>query len=197
MLRDPHRIIQDGVPVMNESIGHVNPPGPNQPHGIPLDSSLEASPDKMDGADKICLEEFGVERMRFAITLTTDGTCVPNPGSGGWGCVLRYTNAVGREFMREFSGREPDTTNNRMEMMAVIQGLEALKQPCRVVVVTDSQYVIGGMTGWKRRKNLDLWERLDRAANRHTVEWRWVKGHAGHFDNERCDQLAGRALAAR
>jgi len=77
-----------------------------------------------------------------------------------------------------------------MEMMALIQGLEASKQPCRVVVVTDSQYVIGGMTGWKRRKNLDLWERLDRAANRHAVEWRWVKGHAGHLDNERCNQLA-------
>jgi ribonuclease HI len=79
-----------------------------------------------------------------------------------------------------------------MEMTAVIQGLEALKKPCRVTVLTDSQLVIGGMTGWKRAKNLDLWERLDKAAGRHAIEWRYVKGHAGHDDNEHCDQLAGR-----
>jgi hypothetical protein len=142
MLVGPHRIIQDGLLVTNQSNVRINPPGRNQPYGTRQDSSPNLSLDDTDGAN--------TKRMRFAITLTTDGACVPDPGSGGWGCVLRYTDAVGREFIKEFSGREADTTNNRMEMMAVIQGLEALKQPCRVAVVTDSQYVISGMTGWKR-----------------------------------------------
>jgi ribonuclease HI len=101
-----------------------------------------------------------VTNERVGVTLTTDGSCKPNPGPGGWGCILRYTNSIGREFVKEFSGREPETTNNRMEMMAVIQGLEALTRPCHVTVVTDSQLVIGGMTGWNRGKNLDLWKRM-------------------------------------
>lgn len=136
---------------------------------------------------------------RHAVVIHTDGACLGNPGPGGWGAVL----ASGRH-LRELSGGETDTTNNRMELMAAIAALETLKEPCNVVLTTDSQYVRQGITewmaGWIRRgwktsggepvKNRDLWERLHAAAGRHTVDWRWVKGHAGHPENERVDQLA-------
>ena len=143
--------------------------------------------------------------MAEAVELFTDGACQGNPGPGGWGVLLRYGDAE-----RELSGAEPATTNNRMELTAVIRGLEALKRPCRVVVTTDSQYVRNGITDWIRRwrhngwrtadrqavKNSDLWQRLDELAAGHQVEWRWVKGHAGHPENERADRLATAAIAA-
>lgn len=137
------------------------------------------------------------------VEMFTDGACSGNPGPGGWGVVLRSKNTE-----KELSGAEKDTTNNRMEMMAVIAGLEALKRACRVTITTDSQYVMKGMTewlpGWKARnwrtaskqpvKNADLWQRLEKAIQRHQVEWQWVRGHNGHAENERADQLA---VAAR
>jgi len=137
------------------------------------------------------------------VELFTDGACRSNPGPGGWGVILRWD---GRE--KELSGGEPNTTNNRMEMMAVISGLETLKRPCLVEVFTDSQYVQKGISqwlhGWKRRgwktadnspvKNEDLWRRLDDLAARHQVTWTWVRGHAGHPENERADALARRGL---
>jgi len=133
----------------------------------------------------------------------TDGGCRGNPGPGGWGAVLRYDDTE-----KELFGGERHTTNNRMELMAAIAALEALKRPCRVVVTTDSTYVKQGITQWIARwrrngwrtagrkpvKNVDLWQRLDEAAGRHQVEWRWVKGHAGHPGNERADALANRAM---
>ena len=142
---------------------------------------------------------------RKKVEANTDGACLGNPGPGGWGALLRYR---GRE--REISGGEPHTTNNRMELMAAIMALEALKSPCEVTLHTDSQYVKKGIgewlpnwirRGWKTAggepvKNKDLWERLAAANTRHQVQWRWVKGHAGHVDNERVDQLA-RAAAER
>ncbi|MDI9239343.1 ribonuclease HI [Lysobacter sp. LF1] len=129
----------------------------------------------------------------------TDGACLGNPGPGGWAALLRY-----RGHERELSGGEADTTNNRMELMAAIMALEALSEPCSVVLHTDSQYVRQGITewignwvrrGWKTAggdpvKNRDLWERLHAAAQRHSVEWKWVKGHSGDPDNERVDVLA-------
>ncbi|TLX22406.1 ribonuclease HI [Thermomonas fusca] len=129
----------------------------------------------------------------------TDGACLGNPGPGGWAALLCW-----RGVERELSGGEAATTNNRMELMAAIAALETLKEPCNVVLTTDSQYVRQGITewmaGWIRRgwktsggdpvKNRDLWERLHAAASRHAVDWRWVKGHAGHPENERVDQLA-------
>ena len=137
------------------------------------------------------------------VEIFTDGACSGNPGPGGWGAILRMGN---RE--RELSGGEPATTNNRMEMMAAIQALEALKRPCKVELHTDSQYLRTGITewlaGWKARgwrtaskapvKNEDLWRRLDEARQRHEVDWRWVKGHAGHELNERADGLARKGL---
>jgi ribonuclease HI len=133
------------------------------------------------------------------VEIWTDGGCKPNPGPGGWAAVLRF-----RDVVREVSGREGATTNNRMELTAAAAGLEALRRPCRVVVHTDSQYVRDGVTrwhtGWVRRnwrtatgepvKNTDLWRRLLDAAARHQVEWRWVRGHAGDPMNERADKLA-------
>jgi ribonuclease HI len=135
----------------------------------------------------------------------TDGACRNNPGPGGWGVLLR---AAGRE--RELSGREAATTNNRMELTAVIRALEALAPGARVRVYTDSQYVQKGISAWihdwKRRgwrtaekkpvKNQDLWMRLDEVARGHDVEWHWVRGHAGHPENERADALANRAIDA-
>jgi ribonuclease HI len=141
-----------------------------------------------------------------AVDIFTDGACRGNPGPGGWGAILRY-----RGVEKELSGYEPATTNNRMELMAAIGGLEALKRPCRVRLHTDSQYLRDGITrwihGWKARnwqtadkapvKNRDLWQRLEAAAAAHTVEWIWVRGHAGHAENERADALARGAIDTR
>lgn len=141
--------------------------------------------------------------MAEEVTLHTDGACRGNPGPGGWAAVLAY-----RDREKELYGYEPDTTNNRMELMAVISGLEALRRSCDVRVITDSQYVMKGVTewmdAWKRRgwrtadrkpvRNVDLWQRLDEALARHRVEWHWVRGHAGHDGNERADVLANRAI---
>ena len=133
------------------------------------------------------------------VEIFTDGACSGNPGPGGWGALLRYDGVE-----KELKGGEPETTNNRMELMAAIAGLEALKRPSRVRLTTDSTYVKNGITtwihDWKRRnwktaakkpvKNVDLWQRLEAALSRHQVEWQWVKGHAGHPENERADELA-------
>jgi len=137
------------------------------------------------------------------IQIYTDGACKGNPGPGGWGALL-----VAGSKEKELFGGEENTTNNRMELMAVIQALSALKRPCHVVIHTDSKYVLHGITewlaGWKARgwktasrapvKNVDLWQALDAAAARHQIEWRWVKGHSGHDGNERADQLANRGV---
>jgi ribonuclease HI len=139
------------------------------------------------------------------VEIHTDGACLGNPGPGGWGALLRHGATE-----RELAGGEPDSTNNRMEMMGAIAALEALTAPCEVTLYTDSQYVKKGIgewlpnwirRGWKTAagepvKNRDLWERLAAASTRHQVEWRWVKGHAGNVDNERVDRLA-RAAAER
>jgi ribonuclease HI len=133
------------------------------------------------------------------VELFTDGACLGNPGPGGWAALLRFRGAD-----KELSGGERQTTNNRMEMMAVIEGLKALTRPCRVAITTDSQYVQKGITewihSWKRRgwktadkkpvKNVDLWQALDAACGAHKISWHWVKGHAGHVENERVDVLA-------
>ncbi len=137
------------------------------------------------------------------VTIFTDGACKGNPGPGGWGAILMSN---GHE--KELYGYDPQTTNNRMEMMAAIAALEALKKPCDVSMNVDSQYVLQGMTewirGWKARgwktadkkpvKNDDLWMRLDAACAPHKIKWTWVKGHAGHEYNERADQLANRGI---
>ncbi|WP_296817555.1 ribonuclease HI [Brevundimonas sp.] len=138
------------------------------------------------------------------VIIHTDGACRGNPGPGGWGAVLQ----TGGGHEKELWGGEANTTNNRMELMAAIMALEALKRPCRVDLHTDSQYVMKGISewihGWKARgwktadkkpvKNDDLWKRLDTARQRHEVHWRWVKGHAGHELNERADALANRGV---
>jgi ribonuclease HI len=140
-----------------------------------------------------------------SVELATDGACKGNPGPGGWGAIIRSGT---RE--RELSGGEALTTNNRMEMTAVIEGLKALKRPCRVTLSTDSRYVMDGLTkwikGWQRNgwktadrkpvKNADLWQALIAAAEPHQIKWVWVKGHAGHPDNERADKLASDAAVA-
>ncbi|MCR9177163.1 MAG: ribonuclease HI [Alphaproteobacteria bacterium] len=141
--------------------------------------------------------------MTERVEIYTDGACSGNPGPGGWGAILRWK---GHE--RELSGAEPDTTNNRMELMAAISSLESLKRPMVVDVHTDSTYVRDGimkwLKSWKARdwrtadkkpvKNRDLWERLDAATQRHEIVWHWVKGHAGHPENERADELARMAI---
>lgn len=135
----------------------------------------------------------------------TDGACRGNPGPGGWGAVLQYNG-----HQKPLKGAEPATTNNRMELMAAIRALEALREPCRVVLVTDSNYLRQGicdwLPAWKRRgwrtadrqpvKNVDLWQQLEAAATRHSIEWRWVRGHSGDEGNEQADRLANEAIDA-
>ena len=142
--------------------------------------------------------------MRDSVVVFTDGACSGNPGPGGWGAILRSD-----EREKELSGGEALTTNNRMELMAAIAALEALQRPRRVELHTDSQYVRSGLTSWiqawkrngwrtadkKPVKNEDLWRRLDAAAARHEVDWRWVRGHSGHEMNERADALARQGMA--
>lgn len=137
------------------------------------------------------------------VELFTDGACKGNPGVGGWGALMRFGETEKRLF-----GAEAETTNNRMELMAVICSLEALTEPCSVSITTDSKYVLQGMTewlaNWKRRNwqtaakkpvlNVDLWKRLDAAAGGHQIEWHWVKGHSGHRENEIADDLANQGI---
>lgn len=141
--------------------------------------------------------------MSQIVEAFTDGACRGNPGPGGWGVLLRYNGNVKR-----LHGGEQQTTNNRMELMAAIQALEALSRPCEVHLTTDSEYVQKGISewlaNWKRRgwktaakkpvKNVDLWQRLDAAAQRHQVHWHWVRGHSGHDENEIADQLANQGI---
>ena len=143
------------------------------------------------------------------VEIYSDGACRGNPGPGGWGALLRLSSAS-RRAEKELWGGEASTTNNRMELTAVIRALEALKRPSRVRLYTDSQYVQKGISAWIRQwkrngwrtadkkpvKNIDLWQRLDEAAARHEVEWHWVRGHAGHPENERADALANKAIGA-
>jgi ribonuclease HI len=160
--------------------------------------------DKVTG--ELALRDKGrvMDKRKDAIVeLYADGACSGNPGPGGYGAILRYGDKT-----REISGCDQETTNNRMEMMAVIQGLLNLKRPCRVRVVTDSNYVVRGMTEWAekwiQRKwvnskkepvvNRDLWERLLELSKIHRIEWQWTKGHKGHKENERCDKLAKEAI---
>ena len=137
------------------------------------------------------------------VEIFTDGACRGNPGPGGWGAVLRFK---GHE--KELYGGEAETTNNRMELMAAIRALESLTRPCKVQLTTDSQYVMKGITewmaNWKKRgwktaskqpvKNVDLWQRLDKALEPHQVEWEWVRGHTGHPENERADDLDNKGI---
>lgn len=137
------------------------------------------------------------------VEMFTDGACRGNPGPGGWGVVLRY-----KSHEKTLCGGEANTTNNRMELMAAIRGLQALKRKCRVRLTTDSRYVQTGLTEWlpkwKRRdwktvakspvKNIDLWQQLEALVVKHDIEWRWVKGHAGHAENELADQLAKQGI---
>jgi ribonuclease HI len=137
------------------------------------------------------------------VIIYTDGACRGNPGPGGWGAILLYGDKE-----KELFGGEPETTNNRMELMAAIVALETLNAPCQVVLTTDSKYVMDGITqwmaNWKKRgwktaskqpvKNVDLWQRLDAAVQRHDIDWQWVKGHSGHPGNERADALANRGI---
>ncbi len=141
--------------------------------------------------------------MTQSVEIYSDGACKGNPGPGGWGVLLRYG-----KHEKQLYGGESETTNNRMELTAVIQGLQGLKRPSKVCVITDSQYVKNGITqwihNWKRNgwktsgkqpvKNADLWRQLDKEVARHQVEWRWVKGHSGHPENELADQLANRGI---
>jgi len=141
--------------------------------------------------------------VNHLVNIYTDGACRGNPGPGGWGVVLKY-----KDKELELNGGEPNTTNNRMELMAAIKGLEALKRPSKVCITTDSLYLLKGISewlpdwlrrGWKTAakkpvKNVDLWQRLMTAQQGHEVEWKWIKGHAGHVENERADALANRGI---
>jgi ribonuclease HI len=144
-----------------------------------------------------------MQKETKTVEIFTDGACSGNPGKGGWGAILRFKDRV-----KELSGFEAETTNNRMELTAVIKALEALKFPCKVILTTDSLYVAKGITAWlpewkmkgwrtankKPVKNADLWQALDKLASAHEIEWLWVKGHTGHAENERCDELATKAI---
>lgn len=137
------------------------------------------------------------------VEIFTDGACRGNPGPGGWGAILRYG-----DHERELFGGEPETTNNRMEMTAALKALESLSEPCVVDLTTDSEYLRKGMTewmaGWKARnwktasrqpvKNADIWKALEQAVIRHEIRWHWVKGHSGHVENDRADELANRGI---
>ena len=139
------------------------------------------------------------------VEIWTDGACSGNPGPGGWGALLRYGDKE-----KELYGGQANTTNNQMELMAAIEALNALKKSCTVELTTDSQYVKGGMTGWifgwkkngwktankKPVKNVELWQALDEAVSRHQVNWHWIKGHAGHAENEKADELARLGMEA-
>ena len=141
--------------------------------------------------------------MSESVVIYTDGACKGNPGPGGWGVALQYGNAK-----RELFGGEPETTNNRMELMAAIMALETLKRPSKVILHSDSKYVLQGITewmaNWKKRgwktaakkpvKNVDLWRRLDAAMQRHEIDWQWVKGHSGDEGNELADELANKGV---
>jgi ribonuclease HI len=154
----------------------------------------------------VWLEQKTMTAQKY-VKLSTDGACIGNPGPGGWACILRFGDRTG-----EFFGCEKHTTNNRMELRAVIEGLRVLREPCVVTIATDSKYVMRGMTewlknwkanGWKTSKktkggaqpvvNQDLWVELDAEVSRHSVQWQWVKGHADDADNLLCDSLATRA----
>ena len=163
-----------------------------QDESLPFDSDDDAAPEAAD---------------RPSVQLFSDGACLGNPGPGGWAYILRHP-ATGKE--RERAGGESNTTNNRMELMAVISGLEALSEPTNVELVGDSQYVLKGisewMPGWKKRNwtkkggpimNLDLWKRLDALVMKHRDSVTWVRGHDGHIENERCDELASAEAAKR
>lgn len=139
------------------------------------------------------------------VTVYTDGACMPNPGPGGWAAVLHF-----KDQEKVLTGSDPDTTNNRMELTAAVRALQALSRPCRVVLYTDSEYLKRGVTewmpawrqrGWRRKggtlANVDLWQELDGAIQTHKISWRWVRGHAGHQENERVDQLARGAIPKR
>jgi len=139
------------------------------------------------------------------VTIYTDGACMPNPGPGGWAAVLRF-----KDKEKVLTGSDPDTTNNRMELTAAVRALQALSRPCQVAMNTDSEYLKRGVTewmpawrrrGWRRKggalANVDLWQELDQAMQTHQITWRWVRGHAGHRENERVDQLARGAIRRR
>ncbi|MDD2624552.1 MAG: ribonuclease HI, partial [Candidatus Riflebacteria bacterium] len=143
---------------------------------------------------------MSLNSKRKSIQLFSDGACSGNPGPGGWGAILRYKNSE-----KELSGGEKETTNNRMELLGVISALEALKEPCDVEICTDSKYVVDAfekkwleswkVNGWKTAgkkpvKNRELWERLLKQASIHNLSWKWIRGHAGHTENERCDRIA-------
>lgn len=162
---------------------------------------IEVMPEDMnDDADDTTIDS------KDLVEIHTDGACSGNPGPGGWGAILRW-----RGLDKELSGYEAETTNNRMELMAAIGSLETLKRPMKVRIITDSNYVRRGITGWlmgwkangwrtadkKPVKNQDLWQRLDAATQRHDIDWRWVKGHSGNADNERADQLAREAIKTK
>jgi len=141
--------------------------------------------------------------MRNHVEIFTDGACRGNPGPGGWGVLLRFKNVE-----KTLKGSEKETTNNRMELQAAISALETLTRPCKIILTTDSRYVMDGiqqwLPGWKQRgwrtsgkkpvKNEDLWRKLDELVNGHEIEWRWVRGHSGHPENELVDQLANQAI---